>query len=69
MNCAKRTFWNILSGVGSVLDLMPAPPRARRRARPKPSPWESLSRDGAKVGKDLYTALRRLQKSAGAHHG
>jgi hypothetical protein len=61
---------NILHGVGTVLDIAPAPLPPLRLPKPRQTPWEALCADGAKVGGDLYAALRKPATEApGATRG
>jgi hypothetical protein len=64
MRPARRALFNILHGIGTALDLWPAPLPPLRDRKPRLTTWEALCRDGAKVGGDLWAALRKLAAEA-----
>ena len=62
---------NILYGMGSILDLIPAQQRRRRGRRQLrkygdwQAAWQALCLDGAKVGRDMTRALRKFHIASG----
>jgi hypothetical protein len=58
----NNTIKNVIRGVGSAIDISPAPMRGRITTRHNRSISDSLGRDWHKVGKDLWSVVDAERK-------